>query len=94
MRAKQGKEDALRTTLEKLVGDCSHHDGLLVYRVHQEKNDPTCFLFYEHFASEAAFNAHSESPELATIRDILPDLLDGPASLNTWTIRNTMEKDA
>ncbi|MEZ6854050.1 putative quinol monooxygenase [Halodesulfovibrio aestuarii] len=84
LRAKQGKEGELRTALEQLVLDCGHHEGLLLYSVHQDASDPTTFLFYEHYLSERAFKEHLASDELVTAQKMFNDLTEGEAQLETW----------
>lgn len=84
LRAKQGKEGELRTVLEQLVLDCGHHDGLLLYSVHQDESDPTTFLFYEHYLSEKAFKEHLASEELINAQQKFKDLTEGEAQLETW----------
>lgn len=84
LRAKQGKEDELRMALEQLVQDCGHHEGLLLYSVHQETSDPASFLFYEHYLSEKAFKDHFVSEELVNARPMFSELVDGEAQIETW----------
>ncbi|SIO12668.1 putative quinol monooxygenase [Halodesulfovibrio marinisediminis] len=84
LRAKQGKEAELRSALEQLVQDCDHHEGLLLYSVHQDASDPASFLFYEHFLSEKAFRDHLASEELVNAQAILSELVEGESKIETW----------
>lgn len=84
LRAKQGKEDELRNALEQLIQECGHHEGLLLYSVHQDPSDLRSFLFYEHFLSERAFKDHLASEELAKAKVILENLIEGESQIDTW----------
>lgn len=84
LRAKHGKEDELRIALEQLVQDCGHHEGLLLYSVHQDTADPASFLFYEHYLSEKALKDHLASAELVNAQPIFNELVDGEPKIETW----------
>ena len=77
LMAKPGCEERLKASLEQLVRNCQYHKGLLVYRLHQDLEDPTHFVFYEQFASREDYLSHSKSEELASFRQEVQDLLEG-----------------
>lgn len=50
VKAKSGHENELRVILEKGVRDCSGQEGLVIYNLHQDKDDPALFMLYGHFS--------------------------------------------
>lgn len=77
LMAKPGCAEQLKACLELLVKNCQHHQGLLVYRLHQDLEDPCHFVFYEQFANREDYLSHSKSEELAGFRQEVRDLLKG-----------------
>lgn len=75
LQARPGRGKDLKAMLERLVRDCAGHEGLLLYSVHEDKQDPDAFVFYEQFTSEQALKVHGESPELRRFREESKDLL-------------------
>lgn len=82
--AQAGKEEELKKKLLHLIEVCKDHEGLLLYSVHQHKENPRNFIFYEQFANEAAFQAHLDSPELKE-QDALPQSLMEEIHIDQWT---------
>ena len=81
MRAKPGKEQALRDALESLVEPTSKEDGYVNYDLHQGVEDPAVFFFYENWESGQALDAHLATPHLVEFVGIMGDLLDGELSI-------------
>jgi quinol monooxygenase YgiN len=70
VRAAKGKGDALAALLKEQVAAVRKAEpGCLVYRPHRSTKDPDLFIFYEQYASEAAFDAHRKAPHLAAFRE-------------------------
>jgi len=84
--ARPGCEEKLKARLEQLVRDCRDHQGLLVYRLHQDTENPALFVFYEQFASREAFEDHLNSDELRIFQKEIPGLLDGEGKIYTLKI--------
>lgn len=85
VRAVEGKAEELKAILAELVRDCAHHEGLLLYSAQQSATDPHEFLFYEHFASEAALQAHLDTPEISKALKAFEGVVDEESrSLETW----------
>lgn len=78
MRARPGKEDALRDALVALVEPTSREDGFVTYDLHQGTEDPAEFAFYENWESGAALDAHLANDHLVAFVAQMDDLLDGP----------------
>ena len=58
------KEDAvqqLKSELQKLIAPTRKEEGCLDYVLHQDIEDPSIFIFYETWESEAALEKHTQS---------------------------------
>jgi quinol monooxygenase YgiN len=86
IKVKAGSENDARALLASIVADTLEEPGCLVYDLHQSASDPTEFLFYERWASDAALDAHSTSsaPHRLKLRDQLGPLVDGRPSVTRW----------
>ena len=82
MRAKPGKEQALREALEALIAPTAQEDGYVNYDLHQGVEDPAVFFFYENWTSAEALDAHLAAPHLERFVGIMDDLLDGGLSIS------------
>ena len=82
MRAKPGKEQALREALEALIAPTAQEDGYVNYDLHQGVEDPAVFFFYENWTSGQALDAHFAAPHLEQFVGIMDDLLDGGLSIS------------
>ena len=70
IRAAKGKGDALAALLTEQAATVRKAEpGCLVYRPHRSTADPDAFVFYEVYASDAAFDAHRQAPHLAAYRE-------------------------
>lgn len=75
LTAKPGQETELATLLQGLVAPTRAEQGVLFYDLHQDREDPARFVFFEGWASQAALDAHNASPHLVALQKQLPDLL-------------------
>ena len=82
MRAKPGKEQALREALEALIAPTSKEDGYVNYDLHQGADDPAVFFFYENWESAQALDAHLATPHLVEFVAKMGDLLDGDLQIS------------
>jgi quinol monooxygenase YgiN len=64
VRAKPGKEDALRQATLPLVAAVRREPNNLLYFLHEDRESPGHFVFYEIFASRADFDAHNATPHV------------------------------
>jgi quinol monooxygenase YgiN len=62
VRAKPGKEDALRAATLPLIAQVRGDPKNLVYFLQEDRAKPGHFIFYEIFASQADFEAHNAMP--------------------------------
>jgi quinol monooxygenase YgiN len=77
VRAKAGKESALREVTLPLVAQVRAEKNNLVYFLHEDRETPGHFVFYEIFASQADFEAHNATPHVQAWFARLPELADG-----------------
>ena len=75
LTAKPGQETALATLLQGLVAPTRAEQGVLFYDLHQDREDPARFVFFESWASQADLDAHDASPHLVALQAQLPELL-------------------
>src|SRR5262245_7494371 len=64
VRAKKGKESELREATLPLVAAVRHEPDNLLYFLHEDRETPGHFIFYEVFASKAGFDAHNATPHV------------------------------
>lgn len=77
VRAKPGKEDALRAATLPLVKLVRSDPKNLVYFLQEDRARPGHFIFYEIFESEADFEAHNAMPYVQAWFARLPELAEG-----------------
>ena len=62
LKVKEDKIEEAKSFLKQLASDAlAKEPGTLVYSVHQRKDDPTAFVFYEKYESDAALAEHSKN---------------------------------
>jgi quinol monooxygenase YgiN len=81
VRAKPGKADALRAATLPLVVDVRREPNNLLYFLHEDREVPGRFVFYEIFASKADFEAHNATPHVQAWFAKLPELADGEVTV-------------
>ena len=77
VRAKPGKENELRQVTLPLVAAVRREPNNLVYFLHEDRESPGHFVFYEIFASRADFDAHNATPHVRAWFARLPELALG-----------------
>lgn len=60
--AKKNAVEALKVELLKLVEPTREEDGCIEYRLHQDEEDPSIFVFYETWQSRESLSQHMQSP--------------------------------
>lgn len=60
-RAKEGEADKVEEAIRKLAPLSRREPGNLLYQPHRDPEDPNLFFFYEQYAGEAGYKAHTES---------------------------------
>ena len=77
IRAKAGKEDEMRKATLPLVAKVRAERNNLLYFLHEDREAPGHFVFYEIFASLADFEAHNKTAHVQAWFARLPELADG-----------------
>jgi len=77
IRAKPGMEDELRKATLPLVPQVRTEQNNRIYFLHEDRNAPGHFVFYEIFASRADFDAHNATPHVQAWFGKLSALADG-----------------
>jgi len=67
MTVKLGTEEECIRLCREMTEESLKEPGCLQYVVHQSKENPHCFAFYEEYVDEAALNLHWASPHFARI---------------------------
>jgi quinol monooxygenase YgiN len=86
VRAKPGKEDALRAVTLPLIALVRSDPKNLVYFLQEDRAKPGHFVFYEIFVSKADFEAHNAMPYVQEWFAKLPELADGGVEVMRMTI--------
>lgn len=86
VRAKPGKEQELRAITLPLIGQVRAERNNLLYFLHEDREAPGHFIFYEIFASQADFEAHNATPHVQAWFKRLPELADGDVRVTRMEI--------
>lgn len=60
--AKKESIEGVRAELLKLIAPTRKENGCIEYRLHQDNEDPTVFIFYETWESQDCLEQHINSP--------------------------------
>jgi quinol monooxygenase YgiN len=93
VRAKPGKEDALRAITLPLVPQVRAEPKNLLYFLQESREAPGHFIFYEIFASQADFEAHNQTPHVQSWFARLPEFADGGVTVIRMGILNNAATD-
>jgi quinol monooxygenase YgiN len=83
-QARPGKEIELRKILTGLLAPTRKEAGCINYDLHVAPDDPSKFLFYENWTSEAHLNKHGETPHVQNLLKRVDELCVEPLKLNFW----------
>jgi quinol monooxygenase YgiN len=69
--------EAVKTELLKMIAPTRAEEGCIEYRLHQDNDDPTVFIFYENWESLVCLERHMESEHfkcyVAAVGDLIAD---------------------
>lgn len=75
--AKSDTIEAVKAELLKMIEPTRQEEGCLEYRLHQDNDDPSVFVFYENWKNLACLNQHANSIHyrayVAAVSDLLSD---------------------
>lgn len=77
-KAKPGQAQAVRQTLEKMVGPTRAEPGNLGYDLHEGAKDSSEFVLYEHWRSQPDLDAHMHKPYFKQMDQDLSGVLQQP----------------
>ena len=86
VRAKAGKERELREITLPLVDKVRAERNNVLYFLHEDRESPGHFVFYEIFASPADFEAHNATPHVQAWFARLPELAEGGVKVSRLQI--------
>lgn len=92
VRAKPGKEDALRAATLPLIELVRGDPKNLIYFLQEDRARPGHFIFYEVFASQADFDAHNAMPYVKDWFAKLPELADGGVEVMRMAVLGKPQK--
>lgn len=92
VRARPGKEGALRAATLPLVDLVRGDPKNLVYFLQEDRAKPGHFIFYEVFASQADFDAHNATPYVKDWFAKLPELADGGVEVMRMAVLGAPKK--
>lgn len=79
--AKKDKIEEVKAGLLNLVAHTTQEGGCIKYVLHQDKDEPNVFLFYEQFQDQAAFDLHASQPYIAAFSAKAGELMEKPPKL-------------
>jgi len=85
-KAKEGKEEELKTLLSGLTGPTRSENGCISYELIQQRDDPTSLAMVEEWQSPETLKVHSKSEHLAQARGAMMDLLAAPPDIRLYTV--------
>lgn len=88
IRAKPGKEDALREITLPLVSKVRAEPNNILYFLQEDREAPGHFIFHEIFATQADFEAHNATPHVQAWFSHLPELAEGDVQVTRMEILN------
>lgn len=65
IKAKKDKIELVKTALLKLIEPTLKETGCIQYDLHQDNDNPECFMFYENWESRELWQKHMQSEHLA-----------------------------
>lgn len=82
LHAKPGEEDAVRAAALACVEPSRAEKTNHLYTFNQDSEDPSLFVFIEHWASKAALDAHMQTPHFKTLAAALEGKLSRPMQVH------------
>lgn len=80
IKVKEDKIEEAKAFMKQLASDSlANEKGTLIYQPHQRRDEPTTFVFYEKYESDAAFAEHGKN--LAAYGKQFGAVLAGPPEI-------------
>ena len=84
IKAKPGKEAALRQELLALIPTTRQEPGCINYDLHRAVDNPAHFLFHENWTSKQHLDDHLARPHLQAFLAKAPELVAEPPQITLW----------
>ena len=78
MQAKQGAETEVQKACEACVAPTRQETGCDMYVLHRDSQNPSLFVFVEHWKSEHALQLHLQTPHFKALTQALDGTLAQP----------------
>jgi len=88
LKAKLGMETEVEEIIKGILPNIKNEEGILSYNIHRAIEDPSCFLFYEHYTSMEEVEKQNNSPHLEELIKSLDGKLYGEANETPYYISN------
>lgn len=86
INAKPGKSEALGQALKALLAPTRQEKGCISYDAHRSNDDPDLWMMYETWESQAALDAHFQTPHLQDfVTAKMPDVVEGDLNVQKFT---------
>jgi quinol monooxygenase YgiN len=86
MRAKPGKEEAVKSVLTALVAPSRRELGCFKYDLLQSTTDPRDFCFVERWETDRALDQHAASEHVKRAGEQLADLVEAPPDIQRYLL--------
>lgn len=84
IRIKPGEIENTLPKLKALVAASQAEEGVITYSLHQSKREANKFVFYEVYANQEAFQAHSKSEHFQSFSQESVQFLADPPIIQTY----------
>jgi len=82
IEAKHGEESAVQQACEACVGPTRQEAGCDMYVLHRDSQNPSLFVFVEHWKSEHALKQHMQTPHFKALTQALDGKLKQAMSVH------------
>jgi len=86
IKAKAGKEEAVKRELTNLLAPTRKEAGCLNYNMHIDPQDNSRFMFYENWECQSVLDDHLNSPHIQAFIGKTDELLAEPIEMSSWEI--------
>lgn len=84
LKAKKGKEEALKQTLLLLVEQTRKEEGWINYDLHISDHDKGFFMFHENWEDTLALSKHMSTPHFRDTLKIIEEMIAEPMDVTLW----------
>jgi quinol monooxygenase YgiN len=85
VRLQSGRSEEFIDAVRLMKPKVMHDPGAIQYSLHRSPDDPSEFIFYEQYESEAAFAYHLSSDHFKAFAQTIEPLFEVPGDIGKWT---------